>query len=422
MTESQKKENKEEPINKVVEEQKEVTIKVRKSIVVRCGGSSVGSPEAIEAVVRWVKQEIHKGTKIVILASAIPSEREEMINFAQHLHPNPPAEHLNELTKYCDAKSAQMIAIALRRHSISFSVFNGEAIIIKPDPEAKVVYQIKPDNCEKMLHRIRYKLDQNVIVCSGFKIIEGKNKINTTVLRDSNSSAVVLAGLLGVDICIINTSTDGIFQVDPRIVAGARRIDYLSYHQMSRFAYMGARILSSRCVELAASLGVVVQVKLSPALGESRGGTIIGPFKLSSFSEEKGPSRGMAIQAKVVRFEISGSLKKLIASLPDICLIDSAIYSEAGGYVIVTEEDAEEVRRRIEKKNFKIKKEANLASLTLIDWQMLSNSGYINKIVEVLDKMIIAVTTAGDAISILVKRENIEKAARILAKTFSLVK
>lgn len=404
--------------------------KTKRLVVMRFGGSSISTVEGIKAVVKMIKGEIAKGYQIVALVSAIPIERENAINFAKALHSNPPAKLLNDLVSSCDFKSAQLLTIALEHIGIPTNLISGKSIMIKPRrKKAKVLYKFADDpERDKIINEIKkliFQEVQEVVVLSGFKVIEEKEKIDKIILRDSNASAVALSSLVEANCCLIYTSTDGIYSVDPRIVPTARRINFLTYSQMRHFASMGARILSTRCVNLANSLGVTVKVKISPALGKSTGGTIIGPAKLS---QSELVEAGMAIQPKVVRLKISGLTEKLIAALKNIYLVDFAINLEAG-YIIVTEEDIDEVYKKIERfqsQGVEIQEKKELASITLIDWRMVDAFGYIDRILQSLVAVLninrISINTAGNSILILIERPNMEKAANAIAKAFKLVK
>ena len=60
--------------------------------------------------------------------------------------------------------------------------------------------------------------------------------------------------------CDIYTDVDGIYTTDPRIVAGARKLDKISYEEMLELASVGAKVLQTRSVELAMNERVRVQV------------------------------------------------------------------------------------------------------------------------------------------------------------------
>jgi aspartate kinase len=72
-----------------------------------------------------------------------------------------------------------------------------------------------------------------------------------------------MAAALGTDICEIYTDVDGVYTVDPRIHARARKIDVVAYEDMLELAAAGARVLSSRSVEYARRHGVRIHVRSS---------------------------------------------------------------------------------------------------------------------------------------------------------------
>lgn len=398
---------------------------VPKLIVMRLGGSSIGSPQAIEMVAKRIKEKVAKGGRIVALVSAIPREREESLSFIRTINPQTPGRLLNSLIFACDFKSVPSLAAALEKIGVPTFLYNGSSVNIKLQNgiKGRPHYEVGVDY--RVVGIIKKVLEKGqIFVCSGFKVIEGEDKIDNAILRDSNASAVVLAGWLKADFCEINTSRDGIYYVDPLIVPNAKRIDFLNYAQMRCFSHLGARILSRRCVDLAADLGVVIKVQLSPALGKSSGGTIIGPVKLENSGEEIGA--GIAIQSKVVqlKFFLPAKLdvKHLFRALADFCLIDSGLNHESESYLIVVEEDCENIIKRINNfKKVKIKEERGFASLSLIDLRMMDASGYIDRILQALDKILVRLNSAGDSITVIVKEEDMAKAASKLAKTFNLV-
>ena len=76
----------------------------------------------------------------------------------------------------------------------------------------------------------------------------------------SDTSAVALAAALKADRCDIHTDVDGVYTTDPRIVAGARKLDKITYEEMLEMASAGAKVLQTRAVELAMKRGVRLQV------------------------------------------------------------------------------------------------------------------------------------------------------------------
>ena len=89
----------------------------------------------------------------------------------------------------------------------------------------------------------------------------------------SDTSAVALAAVLGADLCQIYTDVDGVYTADPRKVAGARKLDEVTYNEMLELATLGAQVLHNRSVELARKYNVKMEVLSSyrPSGNKSEG-------------------------------------------------------------------------------------------------------------------------------------------------------
>src|SRR5437764_9834670 len=100
-------------------------------------------------------------------------------------------------------------------------------------------------------------------IVAGFQGINERSDVTTLGRGGSDLTAVAVAAALKADRCIIYTDVDGVYTADPNIVPSARRLDKVSYEEMLELASLGAKILQSRSVELAARHGVSVAVSTS---------------------------------------------------------------------------------------------------------------------------------------------------------------
>jgi aspartate kinase len=69
-----------------------------------------------------------------------------------------------------------------------------------------------------------------------------------------------VAAAVKADRCDIYTDVDGVYTTDPRIVAKARKLKYVTYEEMLELASVGSKVLQTRSVSLAMKEGVRVQV------------------------------------------------------------------------------------------------------------------------------------------------------------------
>lgn len=53
------------------------------------------------------------------------------------------------------------------------------------------------------------------------------------------------------NVCEIYTDVDGVYTADPRVVPNAHKMTEITYDEMLEMASLGAKVLHSRCVEIA---------------------------------------------------------------------------------------------------------------------------------------------------------------------------
>src|SRR3546814_446233 len=116
-----------------------------------------------------------------------------------------------------------------------------------------------------------------VAVIPGFQGMMDDGRVSTLGRGGSDTSAVAVAAAVKADRCDIYTDVDGVYTTDPRIVARARKLDYVTYEEMLELASVGAKVLQTRSVGLAMKEGVRIQVLSSFVEGDAgpKQGTMI---------------------------------------------------------------------------------------------------------------------------------------------------
>ena len=99
-----------------------------------------------------------------------------------------------------------------------------------------------------------------------------QGEITTLGRGGSDTSAVALAARLGCP-CEIYTDVAGIYSVDPRVRPKAKKLAEVTYEEAVEMAYLGARVIEPRSVELAAKYRVPLYIALNT--GEIAGTRII---------------------------------------------------------------------------------------------------------------------------------------------------
>jgi len=234
-------------------------------LVQKYGGTSVGTPERIDAVAGRVLEARAAGNHLIVVVSAMGESTDHLLNLAHKIHPRPPRRELDMLLSAGERISMALLAMALEKrgaHAASFTGSQSGIITDRGHGKARI-REVRP-------FRLREALTQGtIVIVAGFQGVSVDKEITTLGRGGSDTTAVAMAAAFDAMACEIFTDVDGVYTADPRRVPGARKIPQLSYRAMAAMARLGAQVLSARSVDLAARYRVPIKV-------------------LSSFSHEEG--------------------------------------------------------------------------------------------------------------------------------------
>jgi len=228
-------------------------------VVMKFGGTSVGSVERIQAVADRVVRTREAGNDVVVVVSAMGDTTDELSEMALRIAEVPDPRELDMLLTAGERIAMSLLGIALIARGCRAASYTGSQAGIITDTQhgkAKIV-EIRPKRVLEALEA------GNVVVLAGFQGLSTQYEITTLGRGASDLTAVAMAGAVGADVCEIYTDVDGVYTADPRIVPEARRIDVVSYDEMLELAAAGARVLQSRSVEMARRQGVRLHVRSS---------------------------------------------------------------------------------------------------------------------------------------------------------------
>lgn len=232
-------------------------------IVQKFGGTSVGNIERIKNVAQKVKREVDKGNKVVVVVSAMSGETNKLVAYCEGVSSLATAEALREYDSVVSSGenvTSGLLALELQSIGISAKSMLGWQLPIFTESEFSKA-RIEDINAEKILK----SLDNQVIVVPGFQGVTMEKdpldrNITTLGRGGSDTSAVAIAAAIKADRCDIYTDVDGVYTSDPRIVPKARKLNKIGYEEVLEMASLGAKVLHSRCVELAMKYKVRTQV------------------------------------------------------------------------------------------------------------------------------------------------------------------
>ncbi len=285
-----------------------------KTLVMKFGGTSVGSVAAIEKLMAIVRAARETWPRTVVVVSAMSGVTDTLLNAAhaaaagdetaparaavdlraKHLtalHTLAPhakdveliiASYLDEFAALCHAigvlgeaspraldaisslgerMSAPLVAAALTHAGLPAQAVDAADIVV-----TDAVYQsASPDmdatrlNAEKLVTPL---LDQHIVpVTTGFIGATRQGVVTTLGRGGSDFSAAIFGVALNADEVWIWTDVDGVMTTDPRITRDARTLSELTFREISELAFYGAKVLHPKTIRPVVERGMALWVK-----------------------------------------------------------------------------------------------------------------------------------------------------------------
>ncbi len=259
-------------------------------IVQKYGGSSVADAASIKRVARRIVDTKKAGHDVVVVVSAMGDSTDELLDLAEQVSPLPPARELDMLLTAGERISMALVAMAISDLGAEARSYTGSqaGLITDSAHGAARIIDVTPG-------RIRQAIDEGAIpIVAGFQGVAQDTKDITTLGRGgSDTTAVALAAALDAEVCEIYTDVDGVFSADPRVVAAARQVPYITYEEMLELAAVGAKVLHLRCVEYARRFNLPIHVRSSFS---QRTGTMV----MSPEAIEAAIAEGSAMEQPII--------------------------------------------------------------------------------------------------------------------------
>jgi len=242
-------------------------------IVLKFGGTSVGTIDRIKNVARKVEQEVKAGHQVAVVVSAMAGVTNQLVDYCRGISPLHDAREYDAIVASGEQVTSGLLALALQELGIPARSWLGWQIPIRTD---EVHAKARIEGIETTELDVRLNRGE-VAVVAGFQGVAPDGRIATLGRGGSDTSAVALAAALRADRCDIYTDVDGVYTTDPRIVSRARKLDKVTYEEMLEMASLGAKVLQTRSVEMAMKHRVRVQVLSSfeQAPGSDLPGTLV---------------------------------------------------------------------------------------------------------------------------------------------------
>jgi aspartate kinase len=408
-------------------------------VVQKFGGTSVGNAERIRAVAERVAKTRASGAGVVVVVSAMAGETDRYLKLAHGLTESPSDREVDLLLSSGERVTSALLALALQEQGFKAQAFTGRQVgIITDSSHTKArIERITAD-------RVKAAIEAGVIpVVAGFQGINEKSDVTTLGRGGSDLTAVALAAALKADACEIFTDVDGVYTTDPAVVPDARRIEKISYEEMLEMASLGAKVLQTRSVEIAARFNVPVRVLSSFSEGP---GTLV--------TKEDGEMERTAVsgvsydknQAKITltgvpdRPGIAATLFSAISAADVVVDVILQNVSKPGGAARAADVGLTDISYTVPKKDAKkalelsrkiaaeigaaeVELKDDIANVSVIGVGMRSHSGVAAKMFETLARErinIMMISTSEIRITCVIDAKYTELAVRSLHEAFNL--
>ena len=257
-------------------------------IVMKFGGTSMAGTERIRRVANIVRKQQAAGHEVAVVVSAMAGETDRLVTFCREANPlYDPAEY-DVVVASGEQVTSGLLALTLQAMGCKARSWLGWQVPINT-VEAHAKARVASIDSEALTEAMQAG---EIAVIPGFQGLSADGRVTTLGRGGSDTSAVAVAAAIGADRCDIYTDVDGVYTTDPRIVARAHKLKYVTYEEMLELASVGAKVLQTRSVSLAMKEGVRVQVLSSfidddaPPADELPGTMIVSDEEMARIAKE----------------------------------------------------------------------------------------------------------------------------------------
>jgi len=401
-----------------------------KIVVLKFGGTSVGTIERIKKVSEIVKNYVKKRYSVIVVCSAMSGSTNELIKKSKKISNNFSDAEYDVLVSSGEQVSCSLIAGRLVHLGLKSRSWSAWQIPIFTENKHKFS-RINHINKSKLLN---YLKSGGVPIVTGFQGVNRNERITTIGRGGSDSTAIMLAKFFKADKCIIFTDVEGIFTTDPNKLKSAKKIKVISYEEMLEMASLGAKVMQPESIQDARLNRINIEVKSS---FKKKSGTLITKRKnilnnkiITGISSTLNDAKVTLVGVKDkpgIAASIFKPLSKNSINVDMVVQNISANGRETDLTFTIKNDDLNKTKKIVnENKNINFKKlifDKNVSKISIIGVGMVTTPGVTFRMFQALANQKIniqVISTSEIKISVLVDKKNIKKAISALHKEFKL--
>jgi len=401
-----------------------------KTVVLKFGGTSVGSIDRIKRVCKIIASYKKKNVKVLAISSAMSGVTNDLVNKSKLISNNFDKAEYDTLVSTGEQASCALIAGRLKHMGFrSRSWMSWQLPILTEGPYSgarisKIV--VKELN--------KYLKSGGIPIITGFQGVNNELRLTTIGRSGSDASAIMLAKFIKAEECIIYTDVDGVYTTDPRQYKNAKKIKKIFYDEMLEMASLGSKVMQPTSVQDAKLNKIDIQVKSSFV---KKSGTLITGFSkafsnqiITGISSTKNDAKITIVGVKDRPGIAASIFKPLSQNLINVDMVVQNISlngKETDLTFTIKSDDLKKTEKLI-KQNKKIsyKKlsfDKDVSKVSIIGVGMITTPGITYRMFQALALKkinILVISTSEIKISVLVSTKNVKKAIAVLHKEFKL--
>ncbi len=399
-------------------------------VVLKFGGTSVGTIKKIKKIAEIIGSYRKKKYKVIVVSSAMSGVTNELIKKSNAISRNFSDAEYDVLLSTGEQVACSLIAGRLIHNGFKSRSWLAWQLPISTTGSHKNS-RINYINKNKI---IKY-LDQGGIpVITGFQGVDQNQRVTTIGRGGSDASAIMIAKFFKAKRCVIYTDVEGVYTTDPNKFSKAKKIKVISYEEMLEMASLGAKVMQPVSIQDARLNRINIEVKSS---FKKRTGTLITKRSniinnkiITGISSTQNESKISLIGVRDkpgVAASIFKPLSKNSINVDMVVQNISANGKETDLTFTIKTEDLNKTKKIIEgNKNIRYRKlilKKNVAKISIIGVGMVTTPGVTFRMFQTLANRKIniqVISTSEIKISVLIDKNNTKKALIALHKEFKL--
>ncbi len=401
-----------------------------KIVVLKFGGTSVGSVTKIKKVAEIIANYRKKNFNVIVVSSAMSGVTNDLISKSQKICQNFSDSEHDVLVSSGEQVACSLIAGRLIHKGFKSRSWLAWQIPILTDGPHKYA---RINNLYKN-KLIKYLKDGGIPIVAGFQGINSSGRVTTIGRGGSDASAIVLAKFFKAHRCIIYTDVEGVYTTDPNKLKKAKKIKVISYEEMLEMASLGAKVMQPVSIQDARLNRIDIEVK-STFLNKqgtliTKRSNIINNRIITGISSTHNDAKVSLLGVKDKPGVAASIFKPLSKNLINVDMVVQNISSngkETDLTFTIKNEDLNKTKKTIkENENINFRKllfKKGVSKISIIGVGMITTPGVTFRMFQALanEKINIQVISTSEIkISVLIDTKDVKKALNVLHKEFKL--